>query len=51
MLVRLLARCHVKMRSWYIFGMLAREHVDHAGTQGMRLSKFGNISRVALYST
>ena len=33
-LARLLARWHVKMRSWHAFGMLTRGHVDHGGTHG-----------------
>ena len=40
--IGLLARSHVKMRSWFIFGMLVRGNVEHAGTHGMRFSKLAD---------
>ena len=43
-LVRLLARWHVKMRSWHAFGTLAHGHVHHAGTYGTHGTRFSKLT-------
>ena len=38
-----LARWHVKMRSWDLFGMLLRGHINHAGTHRMHGMWFSKL--------